>query len=435
MLLSCPWTDFATPINHLEQIEQLQMPTIPENLGRTSTSGLAAEAIAHLQACFPQATQQLHTYSAPGRVNLIGEHIDYNGGMVFPCAINHSVTVAIRLADKENNNRLRLCSKNFIGEFEIDLNQPIEKHGDSWVNYPLAVIDQLQKLNKPIYGFDVCFFGDLPGGSGLSSSAAIEIVVAYALNELFDLNISRLGLAKICQRAENEFIGVACGIMDQFAVAMARENSAIQLDCNTLEYEHVAVELIQSVFIIANTNQQRGLAEGGYNERVQECYRALDIVREHSSATISTLAQIKPEELNALRTFFSNDTVAFDRARHVSSEQQRVFAATSALKKGDLAQFGQLMTASHHSLRDLYNVSSQPLDAMVEAALKAPGTMGSRLTGAGFGGCTISLVETLNLDAWLEQVRAGYEKATDLVPDFYAFQPAAGVNAIGVIDG
>jgi len=212
----------------------------------------------------------------------------------------------------------------------------------------------------------------------LSSSAAIEIVTAFALNELFDLQFSRLDLVKICQKAENEFIGVACGIMDQFAVAMASEEHALQLDCNTLEYEHVPVKLEQSVFIIANTNQQRGLAEGGYNERVKECQRALEIVREHSSNAINTLAEIEPDQ----------------------------------------------------SLRDLYEVSSQPLDAMVDAALHAPGTMGSRLTGAGFGGCTISLVETEHLDSWLTQVRAAYEKATDLVVDFYAFQPAAGVSAI-----
>ena len=401
-----------------------------ENLKSAGSSALAASASAHLQSCFPAAAQALHTYSAPGRVNLIGEHIDYNGGMVFPCAVNHSVTMAIRLADKANADRLRFCSKNFSGQFEIDLTQPITRQGDNWVNYPLAVIEQLQKSGKSIGGFDVCFYGDLPGGAGLSSSAAIEIVTAFALNELFDLQFSRLDLVKICQKAENEFIGVACGIMDQFAVAMASEEHALQLDCNTLEYEHVPVKLEQSVFIIANTNQQRGLAEGGYNERVKECQRALEIVREHSSNAVNTLAEIEPESLPALRPFFRDDTIVFNRLQHVCTEQQRVIAATTALKSGNLSSFGKLMTASHQSLRDLYEVSSQPLDAMVDAALNTPGTMGSRLTGAGFGGCTISLVETEHLDSWLTQVRAAYEKATDLVVDFYAFQPAAGVNAI-----
>ena len=401
-----------------------------ENLKSAGSSALAASASDHLQSCFPATAQALHTYSAPGRVNLIGEHIDYNGGMVFPCAVNHSVAVAIRLADKANGDRLRFCSKNFSGQFEIDLTQPITKQGDNWVNYPLAVIEQLQKSGKSIGGFDACFYGDLPGGAGLSSSAAIEIVTAFALNELFDLQFSRLDLVKICQKAENEFIGVACGIMDQFAVAMANDEHALQLDCNTLEYEHVPVKLEQSVFIIANTNQQRGLAEGGYNKRVKECKRALEIVREHSSNAVNTLAEIEPESLPALRPFFRDDTIAFNRLQHVCTEQQRVIAATTALKSGNLSSFGKLMTASHQSLRDLYEVSSQPLDAMVDAALNTPGTMGSRLTGAGFGGCTISLVETEHLDGWLTQVRAAYETATDLVVDFYAFQPAAGVSAI-----
>jgi len=405
-----------------------------ENLKSVGSAALAASASTHLQSCFPDSTQSLHTFSAPGRVNLIGEHIDYNGGMVFPCAVNHSVTVAIRLADKEHGNRLRLCSKNFSGEFEIDLTKPIARRGDNWVNYPLAVIEQLQKFGKSINGFDACFYGDLPGGAGLSSSAAVEIVMAFALNELFDLQIARLDLVKICQKAENEFIGVACGIMDQFAVAMAREDHALRLDCDTLEYEHIPIKLEQSVFIIANTNQQRGLAEGGYNERVKECGRALEIVRKHLSDSVLALAEIKPEQLNSLRPFFTTDTIAFNRLQHVCTEQQRVIAATASLKKGDLTEFGKLMTASHQSLRDLYEVSSQPLDALVDAALAAPGTMGSRLTGAGFGGCTISLVDNEHLTAWLTQVRADYEKATDLNVDFYAFEPAAGVSTLKMIN-
>jgi len=399
-----------------------------ENLNSLGRDRLVSEACAHLQVCFPDSDQVLHTFSAPGRVNLIGEHIDYNGGMVFPCAVNHSVAVAIRLAGKDQAKRIRLCSKNFRGEFEFDLKQPISKQGNHWINYPLAVIDQLQKLGSSIGGFDACFYGDLPGGAGLSSSAAIEIVTAFAMNTVFDLQITAFELVKVCQRAENEFVGVACGIMDQFAVAMAQENHALQLDCNTLEYEQIPVVLEQSVFIIGNTNQQRSLAVGGYNERVSECQRALSIVRKHTTA--KTLAEITPEALEALHLHFASDPVALDRARHVSGEQQRVIAATAALKRGDLREFGRLMTMSHHSLRDLYEVSSAALDAMVDAALDAPGTLGSRLTGAGFGGCTISLVETPYLDSWLAQVRSDYEKATDLVPDFYAFQPAAGASAL-----
>jgi len=397
---------------------------------------LVAGAMAHLHQRFPESDTPVDGFFAPGRVNLIGEHIDYNGGMVFPCAINHGVAVAARKTTRQDRNVIRLCSTSFEAELTLDLDEATGKHGvirkqdDQWLNYPLGVVAQLLQKNHPLAGCDLCFNGDLPGGSGLSSSAAIEVVTAFALNALFDLGIEKPELARLSQRAENEFVGVACGIMDQFAVTVCRANHALKLDCNTLDYEQVPLQLDDAVFVIANTNQSRELAEAAYNERVAECTRALEIVQQHRDA--SSLADVLPEDLALLEEHFQADPVALARAQHVTSEQQRVLRAVDALKSAQLVFFGELMTESHRSLRNQYEVSSEALDLMVDAALDTPGTLGSRLTGAGFGGCTINLVEKSATQAWLENVGQRYTAGSGLDAGFYVFQPGDGVSAVPV---
>lgn len=402
-----------------------------KNTFATGPQELANRAQEHLFHSFSPSEQSLQHYFAPGRVNLIGEHIDYNGGVVFPCAVNHGVAVAIRSAVPDKANRIRFCSTGFEDFHEIDLKQPLVKVDDGWYNYPVGVIRELLRCGLPVGGCDISFSGDLPGGSGLSSSAAIEVATAFAVNDLFDLGLGQVEIARLCQKAENEFVGVTCGIMDQFAVAACRHNHALKLDCNTLAYEQVPLNLGNSTFIISNTNQSRELAEGAYNQRVDECARALSIVSEHRDA--DNLADLLPSELLELEPHFASDAIAYSRASHVVSEQQRVMLATEALESNNLEEFGRLMTASHVSLRDLYEVSSHALDSMVDAALSASGTLGSRLTGAGFGGCTVSLVANADIESWIAEVGDGYRKRIELVPEFYAFQPGDGVCEVGGI--
>jgi len=325
------------------------------------------------------------TFYAPGRVNLIGEYTDFNGGMVFPCAIEHGITVTVKGDNSLAGVELR--SDHFEYSAVVNVEDHTQPIGDEWVNYPLGVLHEFAKLGYVATGLGFTFSGELPRGAGLSSSACISVLTAFALNAVLDSRLSRQDLALLAQRSENTFVNVQCGIMDQFAIAMAERDHAIALHCDTLEYDLVPLSLGEYSIVISNTNQPRELKGSAYNDRVTECNAAL-------------------------------------RALH------SVTGAAVALKQGDLKTFGQLMVQSHESLRDLFEVSSQTLDCMVELALEMDGVVGSRMTGAGFGGCTVSLVHADHLQNFTEQVGNAYKERTGLEASFYVTGAAAGVHEI-----
>jgi len=366
-------------------------------------------------------------FFAPGRVNLIGEHTDYNGGFVLPCAIQYGTYLLIR---SNNDQVVRLASANMDFRAEIPLAELSEKVNDKWINYPLGIIDQLRKLNIPVKGFDMLFSGDIPNGAGLSSSASIEMVTAYALTSLMNATqLEMIDLVKLSQRAENEFVGLNCGIMDMFAVGMGKKDNALFLNCMTLEHKRVPLVLGGFRLIIGNTNKRRGLADSKYNERVTECQLAVTYLSREM--TILKLGEVSFMQFYKMQETIPDELIR-RRARHVISENQRVLNAVSSLLKGDILQFGALMNASHESLRDNYEVTGIELDTMVSAAQKINGVVGARMTGAGFGGCTVSLVREQAVDLFIDQVGREYQEKTGIKPDFYLAEIADGVREIKV---
>jgi galactokinase len=361
-------------------------------------------------------------FFAPGRVNLIGEHTDYNGGFVFPCAIQYGTYLLVRGTD---DNQIKLASINNQEKAVIDIADHFSRHEVRWFNYPLGVFEQFVKKGIPMKGMELLFYGDIPNNAGLSSSASIEVVTAFALNHLLNGGLDMIELVKMSQKAEQEFAGVNCGIMDQFAVGMGKANHAIFLNCNTLEYKLVPIPLSGYKLIIANTNKPRSLADSKYNERVAECQLAVAFLAEKFSIT-------KLGDLGFPQFFKSQDVipdeVIRERARHVISENQRVLASVSCLLKNDLPQFGVLMNASHDSLRDNYEVTGFELDTLVEESRKIKGVLGSRMTGAGFGGCTVSLVREDAIPVFIKEVGKEYKKKTGLTADFYVAEIGDGVK-------
>jgi galactokinase len=369
----------------------------------------------------------IRTFFAPGRVNLIGEHTDYNGGHVFPCALSVG-TYAI--ARKRKDRIVRAFSKNFrewgIIEFPLDELEFNEQH--NWANYPKGVVKIFKDHGYPIdQGFDVLFFGNVPNGAGLSSSASIELVTSVMLKGLFDLHVDMLDMVKMSQQAENEFIGVSCGIMDQFAIGMGKKEHAILLDCRTLDYQFSPIKLGNASLVIANTNKRRGLADSKYNERRSECERALSQLQ--TVLDIQALGDLTPEEFEQHKHLITNETDR-KRANHVVYENARTIEAVQRLQKGDLKGFGQLMNQSHISLRDDYEVTGKELDALAEAAWEEEGVIGSRMTGAGFGGCTISIVQNNSIEAFVRNVGRKYKEKTGLTADFYVVEIGDGAREL-----
>jgi galactokinase len=353
-------------------------------------------------------------FFSPGRVNLIGEHTDYNGGYVFPCALSYGTYLLVR---KNVGNVVRFASTNMELRLDIPLADLSIKQADgAWVNYPLGVVEQFAKMNIAIGGLDLLYSGNIPNGAGLSSSASIELVTSVMINELYEAKLPMMEMVKLSQRAENQFVGVNCGIMDQFAVGMGKANHALALKCDTLKFEEVPLKLDGYKIVISNTNKRRGLADSKYNERRSECEKALEEM--NTEGEFSSLSDINFDMFNQLYTKLS-DEVLLRRSRHVITENKRVLDAMAALEKNNLQEFGQLMNASHVSLRDDYEVTGSELDAMVEEAWRVEGVLGSRMTGAGFGGCTVSIVKEGAVDNFIAEVGSAYEKRTGLKPEFY----------------
>lgn len=373
---------------------------------------------------YGDSENEIYIYFSPGRVNLIGEHTDYNGGYVFPCALSFGTYLAVR----KNGQRLaRFATTNFDHRGEVKLDEPFEKEGKSWINYPLGVLNEFRKLAREIEGVDLLYSGDIPNGAGLSSSASIEMVTAYAMNEIFAFGKDRMELVKISQNAENKFVGVNCGIMDQFASGMGAADHALFLNCDTLDYERVPLKLEGMKIVIANTNKRRGLADSKYNERRAQCEAAAEALR--SGKKIRHLSDLSLVEFHELSHLITDETEK-KRARHVITENHRTLNAIEALNRGDIESFGQLMNQSHDSLRDDYEVTGNELDTLVEEARKIEGTIGSRMTGAGFGGCTVSIVREEQVESFIREVGSGYKERTGLTADFYVAEISDGSKQI-----
>ena len=367
---------------------------------------------------------EIQVYFSPGRVNLIGEHTDYNGGYVFPCALSFGTYLLVR---KNRGRQVNFATTNFDHRGTVNLDEPFEKEGKSWINYPVGVLNEFRKMAREIDGVDLLYSGDIPNGAGLSSSASIEMVTAFAMNQLFGFGLDRMELVKLSQKAENLFVGVNCGIMDQFASGMGAADHALFLNCDTLDYERVPLKLEGMKIVIANTNKRRGLADSKYNERRAQCESAVEALR--TGKEIRHLSDLDLDEFLSLAHLIP-DEVKKKRARHVISENGRTLAAIKALNEGEIDKFGKLMNQSHDSLRDDYEVTGRELDTLVEEARKIDGTVGSRMTGAGFGGCTVSIVKDDAVETFIRDVGKGYAEKTGLTADFYVAEIGDGSKQI-----
>lgn len=368
-------------------------------------------------------TEGVKVYFAPGRVNLIGEHTDYNGGHVFPCALTIGTYAVAR---KREDNKLRFYSMNFeeLGIIESSLEDLKPYKEADWTNYPKGIIWAFGEKGMQVpCGMDLLLNGNIPNGSGLSSSASVEVLTGFILRDLFGFEVSNQDLALIGQFSENKFNGVNCGIMDQFAIAMGKEGHAIFLDTATLSYEYAPVSLVNAKIVIACSNKKRGLGDSKYNERRSECEEALHELQK--LVDIESLGELTEEQYETLEGVI-NSPVRIKRARHAVYENRRTIKAVEALKKNQIEFFGTLMNNSHMSLRDDYEVTGIELDTLVEEAWKVDGVIGSRMTGAGFGGCTVSIVKDRAIDNFIKQVGEAYEKKIGYKADFYVVEIGGG---------
>lgn len=366
-------------------------------------------------------------YFAPGRVNLIGEHTDYNGGHVFPCALTIGT---YGVARKRTDNKLRFFSMNFerLGVIESSLEELVPSQEAGWTNYPKGVIWAFgEKGMKVPCGMDLLLNGNIPNGSGLSSSASVEVLTGHILRDFFGFGVTDQDLALIGQYSENKFNKVNCGIMDQFAIAMGKANHAIFLDTADLSYEYAPIALKGAKIVISCSNKKRGLGDSKYNERRSECETALEELKK--VVDIQSLGDLDEETFEKYKSAIK-DEVRVRRAKHAVYENQRTIRAVEALKADDVEQFGQLMNASHVSLRDDYEVTGVELDTLVEEAWKIDGVIGSRMTGAGFGGCTVSIVKDGAIDAFIEAVGKAYKAKIGYAADFYVVEIGDGPRTI-----
>jgi len=374
-------------------------------------------------------------FRAPGRVNLIGEHTDYNAGFVMPAAIQFYTTVGVA---KRSDRRLRVHSTNFAETLEValpdaDAVAPLRQAGVHWIDYVVAVARVLEQHGIAIPGVDMLIHGEVPLGSGLSSSASLELAVAHALSTLAGRVIDKVTLARLCQRAENEYVGMRCGIMDQFTSACGQAGHALRIDCRSLEFEAVALDPAQAApgsspqLVICNTMVRHKHAGGEYNRRREECEQGVRALGPYVPDIVA-LRDISPTLLDAHKIHL--DPLIFQRCRHVVTENARVLQAASALKCGDLVEFGRLMSESHLSMRDDYAISCDELDLMVRLASTIDGVLGARMTGGGFGGCTVNLVRAEAVQKFKSAIEHGYTQATGHRPELYVCEAAAGAGPV-----
>jgi len=362
-------------------------------------------------------------FFAPGRVNIIGEHIDYNGGLVLPCALSCGTYM---LVGEREDDLVFFASTNFEYRDFVEIRNLKDSY-DEWIKYPVGVIKQIRTKHANLKGMNILYSGNIPNGAGLSSSASLEVVTAFAINNINKCSYSNIDLALLSQKAENENVGVNCGIMDQFAVAMGKKDKALLLNCDTLDYKEIDARLGDYRFVISNTNKSRKLVDSKYNERRAECEKALEIISTKKS--IAYLCELTNEDLKELKPLFSEENI-WNRLSHVVEENQRVIASTQALISTDLPKLGTLMNESHDSLRDKYEVTGVELDTLVEEARKIQGVLGSRMTGAGFGGCTVSIVHKDNIEEFISKVGEEYYKKTKLKADFHIAEISDGVKQL-----
>ncbi|HIX37449.1 MAG TPA: galactokinase [Candidatus Blautia pullistercoris] len=367
-------------------------------------------------------------YFSPGRVNLIGEHTDYNGGHVFPCALTIGT---YGVARKRGDRIIRLYSENFskMGVIETSLDDLVYRENAGWTNYPKGIVWTFQEKGYPVEtGFDMLMYGNIPNGSGLSSSASVELLMGIILKDLLGYeDLTMINLALMGQYGENNFNGMNCGIMDQFAIAMGKKDHAIFLDTQNLQYEYAPIRMDGYKIVIAASNKKRRLTDSKYNERRAECEKALKDIQ--SVKMIHALGELTEEGFEQIKDAVK-DPVCRKRAKHAVYENQRTIKAVKALRNNDLETFGKLMNASHVSLRDDYEVTGKELDTLVEAAWKQEGVVGSRMTGAGFGGCTVSIVKEEAVDAFIKNVGEIYEKEIGYGADFYVVEIGDGTRRI-----
>lgn len=367
-------------------------------------------------------------YFSPGRVNLIGEHTDYNGGHVFPCALTLGTYGAAR---KREDNKIHLYSMNLdsFGVVEASLDDLTNKKEYNWANYPLGVVWAFKEKGHTITsGFDMVIWGNIPNGSGLSSSASLEVLTGVILTDLFEIkDLSMTDLALIGQYSENNFNGCNCGIMDQFAVAMGKKDHAIFLDTSDLSYEYAPCVLDGAKIVITNSKVKHSLVDSAYNDRRNECAAALKALQ--SELDIQALGDLTPEEFEAHKSLIK-DEIQLQRAKHAVYENQRTIDAVTALKAGDIESFGKLMNQSHISLRDDYDVSCEEIDILVDLAWKIPGVLGSRITGGGFGGCTVSIVKNESVDTFIETIGKTYLEKVGHEAEFYTVDIGDGASRL-----
>jgi len=371
--------------------------------------------------------ENIRLFFAPGRVNLIGEHTDYNGGHVLPCSLTIGTYAAVK---RRTDRKIRFFSENFpeLGVTEVTLDQMEFDEEHDWVNYPKGIISVFSEEGKSVdTGFDIVYYGNIPNGAGLSSSASIELVTCVVLNSLFDFAVTMEEMVRISQKTENQYIGVKCGVMDQFAIGMGKRDHAILLNTSTMVYKYAELKLEDCVLIISNTNKRRGLADSKYNERHEECQGALRALQKVTE--IFSLCDLSGESFEEHKHSIQN-TVYRKRAKHVIYENQRTLQAFDYLNQGKLDAFGKLMNESHTSLKEDYEVTGLELDTLVKLAQNTQGVVGSRMTGAGFGGCTVSIVKKAFVDHFVKTVKPAYTNEIGYEPDFYIVEVGNGAGEI-----
>lgn len=377
------------------------------------------------------ADGDIRVYFAPGRVNLIGEHTDYNGGHVFPCALTIGTYMAAR---KRDDRKLRFYSMNFdnLGVVESSLDEFTPDPDGLWINYPMGVMWAFEGRGMKLEsGLDIVLFGNIPNGSGLSSSASLEVVTGYMLKDIYGFDVTNQDIALIGQYSENNYNGCNCGIMDQFASAMGKKDNAIFLDCNTLDFEYAPIVLDGAKIVVTNSMVKHSLVTSAYNDRRNESAQALKDLQ--TVCDIKTLGDLTDEEFEAHKDAIK-DEVARKRGKHAVYENQRTIKAVQALKENNIKEFGKLMNASHVSLRDDFEVSCEEIDILVDLAWKTPGVIGSRITGGGFGGCTVSIVENDQVQAFTENIGKAYAEKVGHEAEFYVVDMGDGAGKMDIKD-